>query len=177
MKDFENFPKISITNILVIFSFFWFLLNHFGFYQFFLSEDILFIFFNFFIFTFFHWSIFHFISNSIFLFYFWNIIEENLWKNKFLIFFIFSVIFEWIFLYFLADYNTIWISWFCMAVLSYYTLDLKFKNNPDYKWWINFLILNILIWFMPWISLLWHLFWAISWVVFYFLNKIFLRKK
>lgn len=64
-----------------------------------------------------------------------------------------------------------------MALLSYYTLDLKDKNNPEYKTWIVFLIINIAYWLYPWISFLWHLLWAVCWVIFYYLNKEFLRKK
>ncbi len=135
------------------------------------------IFLQFFIWTFLHWSFFHIIFNSIFIYYFWNILEALIWKKKFIIFFIFSVFFIWSLLLLNIKWNVIWISWFAMALLSYYTLELRSRNNPEYKWWITALIINIWIWMLPWISMLWHLYWAISWVIFYFLNKELFRKK
>lgn len=127
--------------------------------------------------SFLHWWIFHLLANSLFLFIFWNIVEWIIWKNKFIIFFIFVTFFNWIGLSLFVDWNTVWISWFAMALLSYYTLELKSRNDEDYKWWITALILNVWIWFMPWISLLWHLFWAIAWVLYYLYNKKFFRLK
>lgn len=177
----NKFLNLSITNIFVILSFVWFVLNLFWFYglfQNFLGNNIFWNFLKFFLFTFFHWWILHFISNFIFMIYFWNIVELLLWKTKYLIFFVFSVIFIWLsILVFSGFYNVVWISWFCMAILAYYTLDLRDKNNPDYKWWIVFMLVNIWVWIFPWISLLWHLFWVFAWIIFYYLNKEFFRKK
>ncbi len=135
------------------------------------------IFIQFFIWTFLHWSVMHILFNSIFIYYFWNTLEALIWKKKFIIFFVFSVFFIWWLLLINIKWNTIWISWFAMALLAYYTLELKSRNNPEYKWWITALIINIGIWLMPWISLLWHLYWAIAWVLFYFFNKEIFRKK
>ena len=59
-----------------------------------------------------------------------------------------------------------------MALLSYYTLELKKRKIDDYKWGITWIVLNVLVWFMDWISLVWHLFWAIFWVIFFYFNKI-----
>lgn len=177
----NNFLNLSFSNLFVLLSFIWFFLNFFWFYDFFQSflwNNIFLNFFKFFIFTFFHWSLLHFLSNAIFMIYFWNIVELLLWKTRYFIFFIFSIIFVWLsILVFSNFYNVIWISWFCMAILAYYTLDLKDKNNPEYKWWIVFMFINIAIWIMPWISLLWHLFWIISGIIFYYLNKEFFRRK
>lgn len=135
------------------------------------------IIFQFFIWTFLHWWILHLVFNSIFIFYFWNTLEALIWKKKFIIFYIFSVFFIWSLLIVSVDWNTIWISWFAMALLSYYTLELKSRNNMEYKWWITALIINIWIWLVPWISLAWHFYWALAWVIFYFLNKELFRKK
>lgn len=127
--------------------------------------------------TFLHWWLFHLLANSLFLYLFWNTLELLIWKNKFLLFFIFSTIFIWVMMWFTLVWNTIWISGFCMALLSYYTLELKSRNNPEYKWWITALIINIWIWIIPWISLLWHFYWAIAWLLFYIINKEFMRRK
>jgi len=141
------------------------------------SWDYHIFFLQFFTWVFLHWWIFHLFANSIFLYLFWNILEIIMWKNKYIIFFIFIAIFNGILLSVFTTWNTIWISGFCMALLAYYTLELKSKNNQEYKWWITALVLNIGIWLIPWISLLWHLFWAIWWVVFYFITKEYLRRK
>jgi len=132
---------------------------------------------QFFTWTFLHGWLMHILFNSFFLYIFWNPLEWLIWKKKYTIFFLFTVIFTWIIVSNFAGGNTIWISWFCMALLSYYTLELRSRNNPEYKWWITALVLNIWIWFLPWISLYWHLFWAIAWVVYYLITKDFFRKK
>ncbi len=125
--------------------------------------------------TFLHAWFFHFIANALFLYIFWNVVELLIWKKKYIGFFIFAIFFIWSWLTFINAGNTVWISWFCMALLSYYTLELKSQNNVDYKWWITAIILNIAIWLHPWISLFWHLFWVIGWILFYIFNKTFFK--
>lgn len=132
---------------------------------------------QFFTWSFLHWSIMHLVFNCLFIYFFWNIIEWIIWKKKFIIFFIFVTIFNGVLLSLIDAWNTIWISWFCMALISYYTLELKSRNDPEYKWWITALILNVWIWFIPWISLFWHLFWAIAGVIYYLINKNFFKEK
>jgi membrane associated rhomboid family serine protease len=128
--------------------------------------------------TFLHSWIPHLLINSIFIYYFWNILEIIMWKNKFIIFFITSVLFSWILLSYL-NWNsyTIWISWFVLAIIAYYTLELKKQNNIDYKWWVTAIIINIWIGFYPWVSLYWHLFWVIFWIIFFYLNNDFFKKQ
>ncbi len=128
---------------------------------------------QFFLYQFLHWSIWHIIFNSVFIYIFWNWLEWIIWKKKYIIFFIFNTIFVWIalFLFTKENTNTIWISGFCMALLSYFTLELYSKWDPEYKGWITAIIINIGIWFMPWISLIWHLFGAIWGVLFFLYNR------
>ncbi len=124
-----------------------------------------------------HWGFFHLLMNGFFLYYFWNIVEIILWRKKYFIFFLFITLFNWVLLsYFAWNVNTIWISWFAMAIISYYTLELYELKNPEYKWWITMIIVNIAIWLSPWISLEWHLFWAIWWALFYLINRNWLNK-
>lgn len=132
---------------------------------------------QFFTWTFIHWWFIHLLVNSLFIYVFWNMIEWIIWKKKFIIFFIFVVIFNWVLLSIFSEWNTVWISWFSMALITYYTLELKSKNHPDYKGWITAILINIWIWFMPWISLLGHLFWVIAWIIYYLINKEFFIKK
>ncbi len=132
---------------------------------------------QFFTWTFLHGGIFHFLANSVFIYVFWNMVEWFLWKKKMIIFFIFVVFFNWLLLSYFSSWNTVWISWFCIALIAYYTLELKNKNNPEYKWWITALIISVWIWFIPWISLLGHLFWWIAGIIFYYINKEYLKKQ
>ncbi len=128
--------------------------------------------------TFLHWWMLHFAMNSIFIYYFWNIVEIMLWAKKYFSFFIFVVIFNWIWLsIFAPEQNTIWISGFALALLAYYTLELRAQKNPEYTGWITAIIINLWIWLMPWISLYWHLFWVISWALFYFFHRNFFNKQ
>lgn len=124
-----------------------------------------------FLYQFIHMWVLHLLFNSIFIYIFWNWLEDIMWKTRFLVFFGFNTIFVWIALLLLTKDNTVWISGFCMAILTYFTLELFTKKNPEYKWWITAIIVNIAIWFYPWISLIGHLFWAISWLVFFLIAR------
>lgn len=130
-----------------------------------------FVFLQFILYQFLHWWLFHLMFNSIFIFIFWNWLEDLIWKTKYMTFFIFNTVFVWLWLLIFTRSNTIWISWFCMALLSYFTLELYSKKNPEYKWWITAIVINLAVWFMPGISLIWHLFWVISWVLFFLYNR------
>lgn len=177
--------KLTISNTLIIISLIFtiaflkndslwiYSMNHF----FLIKKDYLNIFFQFLLYSFFHGWFFHLIFNSIFLYIFWNQLEFNIWKKWFTIFFIFITIFTWISLLILTPFwtNTIWISWFWLAILSFFTLLLYEKNDQEYKWWITAIIVNVAIWLSSQISFVWHLFWAIWWVIFYFIYKFFRR--
>ncbi len=177
--------RLTVSNTLIIISFIATILATFmpSLYIFGISNEFLLqwayhiYFLQFFTGTFLHIWFLHLLSNSIFVFYFWNIVEWLMWKTKYIIFFVFTTIFIWALVTLLTDVNTVWISWFCMALLSYYTLELRSRNNPEYKWWITAIVINVWVWFMPGISLYWHLFWAIAGVIFYLLTKDFFRPK
>ena len=180
----QNQKKLTISNILILISLFFTLLTttYSNFIIFWMNEKFLnswiyhiFII-QFFTYSFIHAWILHFVSNSLFLYIFWNLVEQLLWKRKFIIFFVFTTIFNWVMLIWLSNWNTVGISGFAMALLTYYTLKLKERNNNEYKWWITALILNIIVWLHPWVSLIWHLFWAIAWLIFYLFNKNYFKK-
>lgn len=174
----------SISNILIWISVFSTALTYiypdlyaFGMNNFFLNQWKYHIYFlQFFSSNFIHWWILHLFFNSVFIYYFWNQIELILWTRKYLIFFIFNAIFIWLWLSLFSWWNTVWISWFALALITYYTLDLRSKKIDEYKWWITAIIVNVAIWLHPQISLLWHLLWAISWAIFYLLNKNFFQR-
>ena len=145
----------------------------YGMNSFFLSQWQYHIYFmQFFTSQFLHWGTLHLIMNSIFIIIFWTVVEQILWEKKYLAFFMFSAIFIGISITFLTSANTFGMSWFAMAVLAFYTLQLKSLNNPEYKWGITALLLNIWIWFVPGISLVGHLFWAIAGAIFFFILRI-----
>lgn len=121
--------------------------------------------------SFIHGSLLHILFNSLFVYVFGNKIEDIVGKKVFFLFFVLTTIFNSIFLLILTTGNTIGMSWFGMALLSYYTLMLYQNNDNEYKWWITAIIINVLIWLSPGISLIWHLFWAIFWIIFYFIYK------
>ncbi|USN58815.1 MAG: rhomboid family intramembrane serine protease [Candidatus Peribacteria bacterium] len=83
--------------------------------------------------NFIHGGILHLLFNSVFIYYFGNTLELLIGRAKFLLFFVFVVIFNGITLTYLSSGNTVGISGFAMALLAYYTLELRSKNNPEYK--------------------------------------------
>lgn len=170
---------LSVTNIFVIISFFSTLivmlfpeLYLFGMNNVFLSEgNYLYFSLQFLFYSFIHGGLFHFISNSLFLYYFWNEVERILKDAKYLGFFVlttlsvaFSILIWW-------SGNTVWISGFCMAVMTYYTLELYYRWNTDYRWGLTAIAINVALGFIPWISLIWHFSWAICWFLFFHFNK------
>lgn len=181
--DLQNQNTYSISNILIVICLFTTLvvINFPDLYiywmnTFFLERWAYIIYIlQFFTSQFIHWSMFHFIANALFLFLFWNIIESTLWIQKYIIFFIFSSIFIGVSLTLFGGWNTVWISWFAMALLSYYTLELYYKNDIEYKWGITALIINIWIGLSPGISLLGHLSWAIAWIIFYLIYRNYFK--
>jgi hypothetical protein len=165
---------IIISSIVTALSYIVWWLRDFWINGVFLSESSYHLFIlQFFLYQFLHWSIIHLFFNSVFIYIFWNWLEDLIWRRKFITFFIFNTFFVWISLFLLNSWNTntIWISGFCMAILTYFTLELYSKDNPEYKWWVTAIVINLLIWFVPWISLVWHLFWSIGWLLFFLYNR------
>ncbi len=119
-----------------------------------------------------HWGLLHLTMNALFIYIFWNAVEHITGIKKYILFFVFSAWIIGLSITLLWSWNTIGMSGFAMSVVAYYTLQLKSVNHPDYKWWITAIVVNIAIGLTPGISLLGHLFWAIAWVVYYYLLKI-----
>jgi membrane associated rhomboid family serine protease len=177
--------NITFSNLLIVFSFIITILafSYNNLYSFWINNHYFDIWLyhiyiiQFFTGNFLHGNIMHIFFNSMFLYFFGNIVEWLIWRKKMILFFIFCSIFIWVILTNITNINTIGISWFCMAIISFYTLELKSKNNPEYKWWITAIIINIGIGFLPWISLYGHLLGAIAWVLFYlFIKDFFIQK-
>lgn len=178
--------KISFTNSLIFMSLVFTILaiinpetqklwiNWYFLYQ----KDYVNFFFQIIISSFIHNWFMHFFWNSLFLFLFWNSLEIKLWLKKYVWFFIMSLFITICALVWFNPYiTTVWISYFCMAILAYMVWIYKFElKTDDYKWWLVWIIILIIIWYWTNISLVWHLFGALSWFLFYFLNRFFDEK-
>ena len=123
---------------------------------------------QFLLYQFLHGWAFHILANSLFIYIFWNQLESFIWNKKYIAFFALNAIFVWIALLFLSTWTTIWISWFAMAILAYITMELKRRKNPEYKAALLFLWINVAIGLTWNISFVWHLSWAVFWIIFYF---------
>ncbi|MFA5916730.1 MAG: rhomboid family intramembrane serine protease [Candidatus Gracilibacteria bacterium] len=170
---------MTVSNILIIISavitaltFFIHDLTNFGINHTFLSESMYNkVLIQFLLYQFLHGGIIHLVFNSLFIYIFGNGLEDLIGKRKFIIFFIFNTIFVGISLFLFTSGNTIGISGFCMAILTYFTLELYNKNNPEYKGGITAIVINIGIGLTPGISLIGHLFGSIAGVIFYLYNR------
>ncbi len=176
----------SVSNILIVLSIFATLavtINHqlytYGMNTFFLDRWIYYIYaIQFFSSQFLHGWMLHLFGNIIFIGYFWNTLEWLIWSKKFLIFFIFTTIINGLAITYFSEYNTVWISWFALALLTYYALEMRSRAEfQESKWALVAIVINIAIWFAPGISLVWHASWAIAGILYYYMNKNFFRPK
>ncbi len=126
---------------------------------------------QFFLYQFLHGGILHLFFNSFFLYLFGNQVENLLGRSKFILFFLLNTVFVGVSLLFFARGNTIGISGFAMAILAYIFLELRSRNNPEYRSAGVFLLINIVIGFSGNISLVGHLSGAIFGMVFYYLRN------
>lgn len=131
---------------------------------------------QFLLYQFLHGGILHLLSNSFFLYLFGNQVEGLIGRGRFMLFFAFNTLFVGISLLLFANGNTIGISGFAMAVLAYIFLELRSRNNPEYRSAGIFLLINIAIGFTGNISLVGHLSGAIFGMIFYYLRNEVRRK-
>jgi len=118
-----------------------------------------------------HGNIMHLLFNSIFVYYFGNILESIIGSQKMLLFFILNTLFLGIVITFFGRATTVWISGFALAILSYYTLLLWQRNNPEYTGGVTAIVLNLLIGLSPWISFLGHFWWMVFWGLFWYISQ------
>lgn len=171
----------SFSNILIILSFIitgisFFMSNilNYGMNLFFIEQWLyITVIIQFFLYQFLHGGILHLLFNSFFLYLFGNQVESLIWQNRFILFFILNTLFVSIAILIFSNGNTIGISGFDMAILAYTFLELRSRNNPEYKSTGVFLVINILIGLGGNISLEGHLSGAIFGMIFYYLlNKL-----
>ncbi len=172
-------PTLSVSNILILLSVIATIASAFdpkllqyGMNREFLDQWEYWVYFlQFFTSNFLHGGFLHLLFNSAFIYYYGNKVEDVIGHGRFLLFFILNAIFVWLAItaFWEPNSNTIGISGFALAIMSYATLYLYKTWNPEFSGWVTAIVLNIAMWFVPWISLLGHLFWAIFWVIYYFL--------
>lgn len=171
IKKQDDFFWLSITNILIFFSFIGMLLFQFWFLNFFYQfNGTLFHYLEMFVRMTMHADMAHFLGNALFMFYYWNKTEYEVWKIRYFFFFVFCVIFTFSILHFLNS-SVVWISCFTSAISFFYALHLRWKWNPEWKLMLGLWLFSIWYGLMPWVSFYWHLFGWLSWVVFYYLSK------
>lgn len=114
-----------------------------------------------------HWGPLHLIMNAFFILYFGNVVERKIGQRNLIIFFVWTCIFLGLILTFFTKVNTIGMSWFAMALLSFYTISLYKRWDPEYSGGVTAIVINVAIWFTPGISFLWHAWGVVIWLIFY----------
>ena len=127
------------------------------------------------LFQFLHWGPFHLLMNSLFLYQAGPEVESRMSRTHFIRFFIGSTIFVAVALALFSSGVTIGMSGFCMALLSYLWIDLHTTRHPLANQILIMLAFNVGIGLMPGISLIWHLFGAIWWLVWWKFFKTWKR--
>ena len=124
------------------------------------------------LFQFIHGDILHLVMNCYFLYIAGPVLESSLWVMNFLIFFLSTTIVSVFGLYFFAPRsNTIGISGFCMALLSYLWITLYMVADPWASRIATLLVINIAFWFVPGISFVGHATGAIWGIAFWYITQ------
>lgn len=118
-----------------------------------------------------HGSVMHILFNCIGIYYFWSIVEKIIWSRCMLVFFISCSICLGLFITFMSSANTVWLSGFVMAVLAFYAKELHKQKNSEFWGVFVFLLINIALGFMPWISFIGHFLWAVYGFLFWSLRE------
>lgn len=176
---------ISISNRLIIISaIVWIWIAYYGsdFYLYGMNtfslehKDYAGLLFQFLFYSFIHGGISHLFFNSIFLYLFGNKVENIMGSKHYIWMFIFALLFNGIMILLLSSGNTYWISGFNSAILWFYICYLYARRDPEYKWWITAIIINIAVGLSAEVSFVAHFFWVIAWVFYYFLYA-FIKKR
>lgn len=178
---FPFYPQKSFSHLLIVFCIIiasigflvpW-LVSHFGMNNYsFLSRDYITLWVQILLFQFLHGGVLHLFMNCYFLYSAWPEVEARMSRDRYIWFFVTATIFVAIALLVFQPYaTTIWISWFCMAILSYLWIDLYTTRHPMAPQILMMLAINIGIGLVPGISLVGHLFGAIWWLIWWALFR------
>lgn len=124
------------------------------------------------LFQFLHGDILHLLMNSYFLYSAGPAVESRMSRDRFIWFFVATTVFLTIcLLFFSPGTNTIGISGFCMAILSYLWIDLSTTRNPMANQILMWLVLNVGLWLFWNISFVGHFFGAVFGLVWWYFRK------
>lgn len=98
----------------------------------------------------------HLLLNSLFLYQAGPELEARMSATKYKLFFVANTFFVAIALLIFSSGNTVGISGFCMALLSYLWIDLYKTRHPMADQILVMLVINVWIWLSPGISLVGH---------------------
>lgn len=111
-----------------------------------------------------HESLYHILWNMYLLLILWPIIESWLSQKKYIWLLVVSGIVTSLWIYFFSDSPTLWFSWVGLGLIAFaYFSDSIYMNKQQL---LMLLVINIVIWFAPWISLVWHMAWAVWWALY-----------
>lgn len=113
--------------------------------------------------SFYHMDIQHIIFNIIWLLFLSNLgADENL--NDFVLQWIVFSCLSWLFILFFDTNPTLWASGVIMGFIAY--IYFKYKDKYDMSSLLTVLVVNVLVWLLPWISFWWHFGGAIAWTIY-----------
>ena len=127
------------------------------------------------LFQFLHGGLLHLMMNSLFLYQAWPEVEARMKRSQFIYFFIGSTLFVAIALALFSSGNTIGMSGFALALLSYLWIDLYTTRHPMSNQILVMLVLNILLWLSGGISFVGHFFGAVWWLLWWKFFKTWKR--
>lgn len=174
-------PRLSVTNIFLLISFFFSLITlvYPELYIFWINDaylmehNYLYVALQFLFYGFIHNSLLWIVVNFLFVYYFWNEVETMLGDKKFLLFYVVWTIIIWLSLLLWGTGNTVWMNGISTGFIAYYTYELYKRGNPSYRSGLTALAVNIVLWVVPWISMLAIITGGIyGWIVFQINKKL-----
>ncbi len=118
--------------------------GYFGLHAIIINEYTLpYIFWQILLYQFLHGDILHIFLNAYFLYQAGPEVESRMKRREFIYFFLGNTLFVAVSLWFLSSGNTIGISWFCMALLSYLYMDLQSTRSPMANQVLIMLLINV----------------------------------
>ncbi len=125
------------------------------------------------LYQFLHGDILHIFLNSYFLYQAGPEVESRMKRREFILFFLGNTLFVAGALWFLSSGNTIGISGFCMALLSYLYMDLQMTRHPMANQVLIMLLINVGLGLFGNISFVGHAAGAVFGIIWWYLHKKF----
>lgn len=165
---------IVIASIITVIGFiFPILKGYFGLHAILINEYTLpYIFWQFLLYQFLHGDILHIFLNAYFLYQAWPEVEVRMKRYKFLLFFLGNSLFVAVSLWFLSPGNTIGISGFCMALLSYLYMDMRSIRHPMTNQILMMLLLNVWLGLFGNISFVGHAAGVVFGILWWYIRKL-----